>query len=194
MRNLLITLLIISILGCASKGETKLGEIEIPSWYLTTESDPNYILGKATATSEDLQLAIDKAKHDARLDIAENLESHIMGLIKKFDEEVGKTEDAELLSQFTKVSKNVVDQTLIGTKERKVKIAKEGTGYRAFVLMELPIGKAKEELLKQLYSSENTNLYTRFRASQSFQELKEEIEKLREYKKEEEEGLKELNK
>jgi len=57
-------------------------------------------------------------------------------------------------------------------------------------LMELPIGKAREELLKQLYSDENHQLYTRFRSSQSFQELKEEIESLREYKKGEKEDFK----
>ncbi len=190
--TLYFLVLVFLVLGCASKGTTKVGEIEIPDWYLTPQTSPDYIYGKATATSQDLQLAIDKAKQGARLDIAENLESHIMALIKKFDEEVGGVEEGELLTQFTQVSKNVVDQTLVGSRENKTKVKEEGKGYRAFVLMELPIGKAREELLKQLYSSENENLYTRFRASQSFQELKEEVESLREYKKGEEEGLKEF--
>ncbi len=194
MKKLLLgtLLLVLFVLGCASKGVTKVGDIELPDWYLNPPKDDNYIYGKATSTSMDLQLAIDKAKQEARLDIAENLESHIMGLIKKFDEEVGGVEDAELLTQFTKVSKNVVDQTLVGSRENKTKVKKENKGYRAFVLMELPVGKAREELLKQLYSSENNQLYTRFRASQSFQELKEEIDNLREYKKSEEEGLKSI--
>lgn len=184
--------LLLLVLGCASKGTTKVGEIEIPDWYLNPPTSENYIYGKNTATSQDLQLAIDKAKQGARLDIAENLESHIMGLIKQFDEEVGGVEEGELLTQFTQVSKNVVDQTLVGSRENKTKVKEEGKGYRAFVLMELPIGKAREELMKQLTSSENENLYTRFRASQSFQELKEEIESLREYKQGEEEGLREF--
>jgi hypothetical protein len=183
---LIFTLL---ILGCASKSTTKVGDIEIPNWYLSPPTSENYLYGKATATSQDLQLAIDKAKQGARLDIAENLESHIMGLIKKFDEEVGGVEEGELLTQFTQISKNVVDQTLVGSRENKTKVKEEGKGFRAFVLMELPVGKTREELLKQLSSSENENLYTRFRASQSFQELKEEIEALRKYKKEEEKGL-----
>jgi len=77
----------------------------------------------------------------------------------------------------------------VGSRENKTKVKKEGKGYRAFVLMEFPVGKAREELLKQLYSSENNQLYTRFRASQSFQDLKEEIDSLRKYKKEQEEGV-----
>ena len=155
-------------------------------------SETSYIFGKATATSVDLQVAIDKAKQGARLDIAENLESHIMGLVKKFEEEVGGVEEGEFVQQFTQVSKNVVDQTLVGSRENKTKVKEEGKGFRAFVLMELPIGKAREELLKQLSSSENENLYTRFRASQTFQELKEEIESLRKYKEGEAQGLKEF--
>jgi len=191
MKKLLfgMLVLILLVIGCASRGVTKVGDIELPDWYLNPPKDANYIFGKATSTSQDLQLAIDKAKQEARLDIAENLESHIMALIKKFDEEVGGAEDSELLTQFTKVSKNVVDQTLVGSRENKTKVKKEGKGYRAFVLMEFPVGKAREELLKQLYSSENNQLYTRFRASQSFQDLKEEIDSLRKYKKEQEEGV-----
>jgi len=192
MKKLLLgmLLLVLLVFGCASKGVTKVGNIELPDWYLNPPKDANYIFGKATSTSQDLQLAIDKAKQEARLDIAENLESHIMALVKKFDEEVGGVEDSEFLTQFTKVSKNVVDQTLVGSRENKTKVKQEGKGYRAFVLMEFPVGKAREELLKQLYSSENNQLYTRFRASQSFQDLKEEIDSLRKYKEGQEEGLK----
>jgi hypothetical protein len=194
MRKLIlcVLVLVLLVLGCASKSGTKVREIEIPDWYLNLPTEEDYIFGKATATSQDLQLAIDKAKQGARLDIAENLESHIMGLVKKFDEEVGGVEEGELLTQFTQVSKNVVDQTLVGSRESKTKVKEEGKGFRAFVLMELPVGKAREELLKQLSSSENENLYTRFRASQSFQELREEIESLREYKKEEAKGISEF--
>ena len=194
MRRLIlgVLILVLLVLGCASKGVTKVGDIEIPDWYLNPPTDQNYIFGKATATSVDLQVAIDKAKQGARLDIAENLESHIMGLVKKFEEEVGGVEEGEFFQQFTQVSKNVVDQTLVGSRENKTKVKEEGKGFRSFVLMELPIGKAREELLKQLSSSENENLYTRFRASQSFQDLKEEIESLREYKEGEAKGLKEF--
>jgi len=180
----LIFCLFLILSGCASKGGTKVEEIEVPEWFVNPPEDPNYLFGKATATSRDLQLAIDKAKQDARLDIAGILESNIQGLIKKFDEEVGRTENPELLSQFTQVSKNVVDQTLVGSRESKSKVRKEGELFRAYVLMELPLGAARTELLKQLYSEDNKHLYTRFRASQSFQELAEEVEKLREYKEE----------
>jgi hypothetical protein len=191
MNKIVFTMLVLVILivGCASRGVTDIGSIETPNWYLNPPKDDNYILGIATATSQDFQLAVDKAKQQARLDIAENLESHIMGLIKKFEEEVGGVEEGEYLQQFTQVSKNVVDQSLVGSREREKTIKPEKKGFRVFMMMELPIGEAREELLKQLSMDENHQLYTRFRASQSFQELKEEIESLREYKEGEKESL-----
>ncbi len=180
MKKVMLGLMVLFlVVGCASKGK---GGISAPEWYLNPPQDPNYLFGAATATSRDLQISLDKAKQDARLYVAEQIESHIQGLIKKFDEEVGRTEDSELLQQYTKVSKNVVDQTLIGSRVNKSKVKKEGEMYRAFVLMEVPLGKAREDLLRQLKG--NDHLYTRFRASQSFKDLDEEIEKLREFKKE----------
>ncbi len=178
--------LVLLIVSCASSGGAKL---DVPDWFLNPPKDPNYIFGAATATSRDLQIVIDKAKQDARLDIAENLRSNIQGLIKKFDEEVGRTEDSELLQQFTQVSKNVVDQTLIGSRVNKSKAEKEGEMYRIYLLMELPIGEARAELLKQI--NNNHHLYTRFRASQSFKELEEEVRKLREYEKEQQKAFEE---
>ncbi|MEA3432548.1 MAG: hypothetical protein U9R01_07775 [candidate division WOR-3 bacterium] len=111
------------IIGCAS---SSLSGVSAPDWYLNPPEEDDYIFGTATSLSNDLQLTLDKAKQDARLYIAEELESNIQGLIKKFDEEVGRTEDSELLQQFTKVSKNVVDLTLVGSRVRKSKIKKRG--------------------------------------------------------------------
>jgi citrate lyase gamma subunit len=150
-------------------------------------NDPNYLFATTTATSRDMQLAIEKAKQDARVDISSQIESRVMALIKKFDEEVGRTEDSEILQQFTKVSKTVIDQTLVGCRVRKQEIIKEGELYRAYVLMELPLATAKEALLNQI--KEREHLYTRFRASQSFKELEKEVKALREFKKEQEKGM-----
>lgn len=183
MKKLLITTLIITflIVGCGSKYKS---DISAPDWYLGPPEDPNFLYGAASATSVDFQIALDKAKQDGRLNVAEQIESNIQGLIKKFDEEVGRTEDSELLQQYTRVSKNVVDQTLIGSRVKKSVVKKEGNMFRAFVLMEVPLGKAREELLNQLMMENNKTLYTRFRASQSFKELQNEVEELREFKKE----------
>ena len=48
--------------------------------------------------------------------------------------------------------------------------------------MELPIGPANSALLDAVKKQQN--LYTRFRSSQGFQELEEEVEKYDQFKKE----------
>ncbi len=155
-----------------------------PDWYPNPPQDPNFLFAVATATSRDLQLASEKAKQDCRVDLASQLEANVSGLIKKFDEEVGRTEDSELLGLYTQVSKTVVDQTLVGARVKKLKVYKEGDLYRVYVLMELPLGFMKEMLLNQVKKQEA--LYTRFRASQAFRELEKEVQELRKMRKEEE--------
>ena len=163
-----------------------------PNWYYNPPRDPNYLFAAKTATSADMQLAVDKAVQDARVDLAAQLEAHVMGLIKKFDEEVGATNDRELLGLYSQTSKTVVDRTLVGARVRQQEVFKEGELYRACVLVELPLGPARELLLDQIKSNEI--LYTRFRASQAFKELEKEVEKLRKYKEEQEQKYREFEK
>lgn len=174
-----LTILVVvgTMLSCSSAPAKK-----IPSWYENPPEDPNYLFSATTATSRDLQLAVEKAKQDARVDISAQLEARVMGLIKKFDEEVGRTESSELLSSYSKTSKTVVDQTLVGARAKYQKVVKDGELYRAYVLMELPLGLMKKLLVDKIKRQQE--LYTRFRASQSFKELEKEVEKYRQFKKE----------
>lgn len=140
-----------------------------------TPGDINMLSAEATQTSRDYQLAIDKAKHDARLEMTQQLNTYIQALIKKFDEEVGLTEDSELLGLYSKTSKIVVDQSLVGSHIKKKDVKQDGDIYRATVVMEAPLGQARKRLLDQIKASDA--LYTRFSNSESFKELEEETEK-----------------
>ena len=102
------------------------------------------------------------------------------GLWKSFNEEIGTGEDPTLLEQFTQATKTVVSTSLTGSKVTKKEIIEDGDNYRAYVLVQYPIGSASEELLKQL--KKNEELYTRFRASQAFDELEDEVKKYEEWK------------
>jgi len=67
------------------------------------------------------------------------------------------------------------------------KIYKEGTrSFRAYVLMELPLGAMNSALLDKV--KENKNMYTRFRASEAFKELEQEADKYDQFKKEQIQG------
>jgi len=178
-RFVVLALLVLFILGgCAG---TKGGSSSpCPEWFTRLPEDPNYLFAAATATSRDLQLAINKAETEGRRKIASTMEVRIKGLTKKFDEEVGLGEDAELLASYTQVTKEVISQTLTGSRAKEQSTNKEGTGWRACVLMEMPIGAANAALVDRIKANEK--MYTRFRASQTFKELEEEVEQYEKYK------------
>lgn len=184
MKNLILsTVLLVIILGsffgCGSSTTnlSKTDSGEIPIWFLNPPNDPkgDTLFSAKTATSRDMQIAIDKATTDARTEISRQIEVNVQGLQKKFDEEVGLGEDSQLLSQFTQASKIVVSQSLIGSKVKDNIIIKDGNTWRSYILVEYPLGVAKKLLLDKIKANEQ--LYTRFRASETFKELENEVEK-----------------
>lgn len=156
-------------------------EGEIPPWYTNVPQDVNYVFGVNTATSQDIQLAYDKATTGARADIGRQVELKLSGLQKRFEEETGVAQDAQLSQQFTQATKTVVSTTLSGTRVKDKKYSKDGDIYRAYVIVEYPVGVANEALLQQI--KKNEQLLTRLRASQTYKELDAEVKKYEEAKK-----------
>lgn len=164
------------LIGCGSSKvdlpKTDLGDI--PEWYLNPPTDPNYFFAVNTETSRDLQMAVDKATTGARAAIARQIEVKMSSLEKQFKEEVGSGENSTLLSQFTQATKSVTNQTLSGSRVKEKKLIKDGSSYRAYVLLEYPVGAANVALMDAL--KKNQEMYTRFRSTQTFEELNKEIE------------------
>ena len=179
---LFLTVLLFSYFGCGpSKTDlpgTDLGDL--PEWFLTPPSDNDHFYAVATETSRDLQMAIDKAMVTARGEIGRQAEIKLEGLQKSFREEVGLGDDSQLLSQFTEATKTVLNQTLTGSKLKEKTVNKDSNTYRAYILMEYPVGAANVALLEQL--KKNEQLYTRFRSTQTFEELDKEIQKYEQQK------------
>jgi hypothetical protein len=147
-------------------------------------SDPNFLYAAKSATSADMQTAIDKAANEGRADIARQMETKVSSLEKRFREEVGVADNAQYLDQFTQANKQVVSNVLIGSKVKEQKFFKDGSAWRSYVLMELPLGAAKEAMLQSIKSNEQ--MYTRFRATQTFKELDDDVTKYEQWKKEQE--------
>ena len=161
-------------LGCASSGQKmKKG---LPEWYENPpNADAQHLYAAAVADSRDMVVATKKAKVDARTDLAQQMATKVQNLEKLFSEEVGTDAESELLEQFTSVTKAITSETLHGTQEEKKEVhdLEDGT-IRVYVLMSLPIGAADQALMAKIKANEH--LYTRFRASQAFEELNAEIE------------------
>jgi hypothetical protein len=187
MRKLLslfaVALFAAVLTGCGGSEPLQKTDIgDVPDWYLNKPEDPNFLYEPATATSKDMQLAVDKAVQAGRTGIGRQVETKINALQKRFQEETGVGDDAQLLDQFTQASKTIVSTSLSGSKEINKKIVKDGNNYRAYVLVQYPLGAAQEALKEQI--KKNEQLYTRFRASETYKELDNEVEKYDQYKKE----------
>jgi hypothetical protein len=194
MLALLVSLaLLTAIPACGPKkqgGSTSpknVPKIDAPDWYSDPPKDDDRVIGVATATSRDLQTALDKARQDGRVEIARQLDLRVAGLSKRFVEETGLNEDAEILGMFNQVSKTVVSDSISGSRQAKQKLDREGGTYRAFVMMEMPIGEASARFLEKIRAQER--LYTRFRASEAFKELDREVEAYEEWKRQQAGGV-----
>jgi hypothetical protein len=182
--GVLLALLVFSLmlLGCGGGQQAQEVPVsDIPEWFTNPPADPNFLFAPSTATSQDLQLAIDKATTSARTEVGRQMEVRVQGIQKKFEEEVGTGGDSQLLSQFTQASKTVVSTTLSGSRVKSQKQIKEGSLWRAYVLVQLPVGAAADAFLKTM--KKNDQSYTRFRATETFKELNEEADKYEAFKK-----------
>jgi hypothetical protein len=180
---LLIAVLSLLVIGCGggpkSMEQTSTGDI--PDWYLNIPKDPNFFYAVNTQVSQDLQLAFDKATQGARTEIGRMVETKVNGLQKRFTEETGTAGNAQLLDMFTQASKTVVSTGLSGSRVAKQKQLKDGNNWRAYVLVEYPVGAANEALQAQIKNNEQ--MYSRFRASQTYKELDDEVQKYEDWKK-----------
>ena len=122
--------------------------------------------------SRNTQLAITKAKVEARKNLAQIIQTKIENLEKSFAEEVGQASGSEINSLFSSATKQITSQTLQGTvpKEQKYEI-REGI-TTAYVLMVV-----NPEIVDEALKNQNNmkHLYERFRASKAFEELDKEM-------------------
>ena len=169
----------IAIIGCA--GGTKLQKVstdDAPDWFENPPANTEtYMYATATEPSQDMQMAIDKAALSARIEIQTQVQAHIQGMQKKFDEEIGTAADATLLQQSTKAGKIVVDGVLSNTVVKQKKIKRDGNLFRAYVLVEYSLAAATRALVDEVKKDEK--FYTTMRSSQAFDDLEKEVSKLK---------------
>ena len=117
---------------------------DIPEWYKTenVKSDDELIVA-ATAYSKDMNVAVDKATMNARIELANRLSVKVDSLVRETTiEDTGKKKNAE--TSYDRVTKLVTKQVLSMYNRDKLYLAKEGEGYRAFVLLKMPVDEARK--------------------------------------------------
>lgn len=149
---------------------------ELPDWFLKPPTAAHSVFATGTATSPDLQLAMDKAVLSAKRTLADRIGSTLNSKMKEFVTEVGQGEDAEVISEVERVTTNLIAEVnAAGYSQKEAKVLAQGSAYRAYVLLQYPVGKANRLLVDQV--KKNRVLEARLRASKAFKELEEDIKK-----------------
>ena len=191
MKNyLLFTLLTFGLLimGCGSKGGPDLSPEassknvkNVPDWYLTTPTTEGFLYAASNATSQSMQLGVDKARMQAVSELSQMMKSEWGGYTKRVQEEIGTGSDSKLLDTFTQTQENTISNQLenVSVKEKDIQVM-QSSGvriYNVYVLAEFNINAAQEKLLAQIKADQQ--LYDAIKASELVDEMEQKVEAYR---------------
>ena len=130
---------------------------QVPKWYMADFSerkacdtsiigkgkDKLCLFGVATSVSPDLQLAIEKAKMQAKSEIADIVAGEMNKQSKQFITELGKTHSKTTVTEVESTLINIIKNTPVRGYEiwkQDVTLTKNGY-YRAWIGLRLPLGE-----------------------------------------------------
>jgi hypothetical protein len=148
---------------------------DLPSWYTSPPLDEFSIYATGAATSSDLQFAEDKAVLAAKRAMADRVNGKISSKMKEFLAESGAGENTQVQAESERVTSNLITEVnLAGYTITQKKFVPAGQQYRAYVLLQYPLGSANRILVDQV--NKNSILQGKVRASKAFQELEKDIQ------------------
>ncbi|MBT3945761.1 MAG: hypothetical protein HOC41_06050 [Candidatus Marinimicrobia bacterium] len=153
----------------------------IPDWFITAPTKAGYRYETATATSQDLQLAVNKATLDAASRLAATINSVMDGFTKRVQEENGLGADSDILDRYSQVQSQTIATALKDYSVAKKQILEEKSNsqdiFRAYVLLEWNETAAHQRLLEKIKSDKE--LYDAVRASDLMEEMESKVEAYR---------------
>jgi len=159
-----------------TRTEVKSVVAEAPDWYVKPPQDEQKLYAPGTATSTDLQLAVDESSLAAKRTLADSLKGLLSGKMKQFISESGAgPTDVVLTKEVENVTTDVINEVNVsGYHQVQAKVIPEGSQYRAYVLLEYSLAQANRELADRV--KEDPQLEGRLRASKAFEELERDIQ------------------
>ncbi len=167
--------------GCpGTKVESEKTPFEIIQEKANAITSAGGLAAVGVGSSRTVHLALDKAKTRGRTELAHIMETKVDSLKKDFSEEVGSADEAELNELFSAASKHVAHQILRGSVPKDLKYDTQDNMTTAWALMVVDPKVIADAFANQANTARH--LYTRFRASQAFAELDEEVKKFEDFK------------
>ena len=178
------------LIGCGHKGGPDLSPEasrktikSAPDWFVNPPHKESFKEQASTATSQDMQIALDKARTSAATTLAGLIESEWNGVIDRVQEETGLAENSSIIDQFTNTQEQIISTRLQDMRVARRELQEEKTDdgrkiYRAYVLVEYDEGAAHKRLLAKIKADEQ--LYNAIRATELLEEMENKVEAYRE--------------
>ncbi len=184
----LLAFLLVSVIGCGGgttiilpPEEAKVVQTTtgIPAEYEAINNNPDIIEGKGSKISRDMQIAVNKANLQAASEIANFMNSKAVSLRESITREDVDNEDFE--SMYKETMSQAASQVVQGAKETFRKIIPEGDKYRAYVILQIPIGTANKAVLQSL--KRNEEIWRMFKDSEQVKEMERKVKEFEESQK-----------
>ena len=149
----------------------------IPEWYKKLPNEDNIIYTVGSASSPNLQLAVDMATLNAKYTLADRINGKLDAMMKTFTSKIGSDDiDSSVLSEVEKVSKNVIASVdVAGYNPKEIEVYPSGTQYRAFVLLEYSDNEARKIIINRLRKDQM--VYSKLKSTSAWKELESEVNK-----------------
>ena len=197
MRNYIVLLLIVAFVqSCGSpppppkpvdmpsqaQASNPQTPMDVPSWFMMTpEPDDVYaVYATGEATSRKMNIAMQKASQQARMNLGQSISAKVQSLIESMVEEAGMGENVQITEFYSETSKSVSNQTLSGaTVVKKYPYQMNTGGYRVYVLMGLkkaPFDNAASKaIVSKVQENQEEAMYANFKKTQAFNRLEESL-------------------
>ncbi|RDU65464.1 LPP20 family lipoprotein [Helicobacter sp. MIT 14-3879] len=166
MKIFLSFLVVLLIIGCSSKNGLNEGASSIensaleannligaPSWVLNGGSNGLSAIGSANISKAGLQFARNEALAMARDELARMVSVKVEGVINNaISQSIGNNSYNENVEKYSEqITKQIVSQTMIGTKQKDTWITPDGKQIFVLVEMDSSISnKAKESIMQSI--------------------------------------------
>ena len=173
----LTTVLLITACGGASgPAEGPVPVAGMPAWFTgpLPEGGEGVAYGRGQGESTQMRIARSLARSDALGEITEFQTVRVENLTRVLDEQMG-TADNDVITAFTEAQKQVMAEELVGIQEANSEILQDGNMYIVYVLLEQDPGAVSAAIMARM--REQQAAYARFRQSEVFKEMEEEIER-----------------
>ena len=154
--------------GCAT---TRVDVKDIPAFYLNPPVAEGAIYGVGDARMSSLSLSRTMAFSRARDDVARQVEVTVKSAITDYAQQAGQGNNVQAIEFVETISRQLVEVTLRGVKQKEAHVAKDGTVY---ALVEYPIASLLQEA-SAAFERNEAAAFAEFKATQALDRLNSEL-------------------